>query len=357
VEKKKCIKSTIVVTLLCVNCRYEVQALIGRGSFSRVVRAKHRQTHEPVAIKLLERRTGYQSYLVELGVLQRVKHQNVIQLKEVFQTPHRIYLVLELATGGELLERVIARGTFRERDATWALRMVVSGLTHLHSLGIIHRDLKPENLLYYHPGKDSRLIITDFGLAWWNKKLQGVSFENVESTVTSGQSVSACGGEQEAWAVRTLCGTPEFLAPETVARRPCGTPVDMWALGIISFILLSGSMPFQQSSQTRLFRAILNGRYNFSGDSFISELLTLEPGDRMSAQQALQHPWLLSMASSSSNKNLHRSISRNLQRQASRASGSSWRSSSSVLAPGSRISQRSGQRRIQVTLKTPLSED
>ncbi|KAK9965874.1 hypothetical protein ABG768_004940 [Culter alburnus] len=342
-----------------VTARYDIKALIGCGSFSRVVRAEHRRSRQPFAIKLLEvkGREGHEACQAELGVLRRVNHSNVIRLAEVFETPHRVYLVLELATGGELLERMVARGTFRERDATKALKMVASGLCYLHALGVIHRDLKPENLLYYHPGQDSRLIITDFGLACWDIKTPG-SFQskNVSTHDTNcDSSVSTIDFEKSRqgkdWAVRTLCGTPEYLAPEMLSRRPCSSAVDMWALGVISYIVLSGSLPFDQSSRPRLFRAILRGSYSFHGDpwksvstlakSFIDGLLTLEPEHRMTAEEALKHPWLVSMAACSSNKNLHRSISRNLQRRASRASS---RCPSSGSTPGSRISMRSGSR-------------
>ncbi|XP_007259741.3 serine/threonine-protein kinase H1 [Astyanax mexicanus] len=303
-----------------VTARYDIKALIGRGSFSHVVRVEHRHTRQPFAIKLLEVRgtEGRELCRTELGVLRRVRHANIIRLEEVFQTPDRVYLVLELATGGELLERVVAWGSFTERDATRALIMVSSGLRYLHSLGIVHRDLKPENLLYYHPGPDSRLIITDFGLA---------------STSRKGHD----------WALRTLCGTPEYLAPEMVGGRPYGSAVDMWALGVISYILLSGSMPFDQRSRPRLFRAILRGSYSFhcepwssvsnQAKDFIERLLSLSPEQRMTAQQALAHPWLVGMASDSSNRSLHRPISQNLRQRASRASA---RSHGSGSAPGSR---------------------
>nr|XP_009305164.3 serine/threonine-protein kinase H2 [Danio rerio] len=330
-----------------VTARYEIQALIGRGSFSRVVRAEHKQTHQPFAIKLLDLRApeGLESCQAELRVLRRVNHPNIIRLTEVFQTPHRVYLVLELATGGELLERVLSRGTFRERDATKALLMVTSGLAYLHNLGVIHRDLKPENLLYYHPGQDSRLIITDFGLACWDKSIQR---DDLELTV---------GLEEKGWALRTLCGTPEYLAPEMLARRGCGRAVDMWALGIITYVLLSGSLPFDHSSRAKLFRAILKGSYSFHGEpwrsvsslgkGFINGLLTVVPEQRMSAEEALHHPWLVNMAACSSNKNLQRSISRNLQRRASRTSSrcpSSASGSQASRSSSSRLGLRNGSR-------------
>ncbi|OXB76056.1 UNVERIFIED_CONTAM: hypothetical protein H355_000155 [Colinus virginianus] len=271
----------------------------------------------------------------------------------------RVYMVMELATGGELFDRIIAKGSFTERDATRVLQMVLDGVRYLHTLGITHRDLKPENLLYYHPGTDSKIMITDFGLASARKK-----------------------GDD--CLMKTTCGTPEYIAPEILVRKPYTNSVDMWALGVISYILLSGTMPFEDDNRTRLYRQILKGKYSYSGEGFvlpwgslqsssvgscavsdvptgvsvlldvsgaealfflrrnesavtfciykgqcpwpsvsnlakdfIDRLLTVDPSDRMTALQALKHPWVVSMASSSSMKNLHRSISQNLLKRAS----------------------------------------
>uniref|UniRef100_A0A3Q3MWQ5 Si:ch211-27e6.1 n=1 Tax=Labrus bergylta TaxID=56723 RepID=A0A3Q3MWQ5_9LABR len=284
-----------------VTARYDIKALIGRGSFSRVVRVEHRATRQPFAIKMMEVEApeGREVCASELAVLQRVNHSNVIQLIEVFQFPQRVYMVLELATGGELLERVVSRGHFTERDATQALRMVLAGVGYLHNLGVTHRDLKPENILYYHPGADSRLLVTDFGLA---------SFGSTKTT----------------------CGTPEYMAPEVLLRKPYTCAVDMWALGVIAYIVLSGSMPFEDDSRTRLYRSIVRGKYSFHGEpwpsvsnlakDFIQRLLPLDPATRLTADQAIRHPWVATMAASSSMRNLHRSISRNLRQRTSRSS-------------------------------------
>ncbi|KAF7656430.1 hypothetical protein LDENG_00041220 [Lucifuga dentata] len=155
-----------------VTARYDIKALIGHGSFSRILRVEHRASRQPFAIKMMEVEApeGREVCASELAVLQRVSHADVIQLIEVFQSPQRVYLVLELATGGELLDRVVSRGHYTERDATRALQMVLAGVGHLYTLGITHRDLKPENLLYYHPGADSRLLVTDFGLATFGSR-------------------------------------------------------------------------------------------------------------------------------------------------------------------------------------------
>ncbi|KAM3860386.1 serine/threonine-protein kinase H1-like [Diretmus argenteus] len=304
-----------------VTARYDIKALIGRGSFSRVVRVEHRATRQPFAIKMMEVHApeGREVCASELGVLRRVSHTNVVQLIEVFQSPRRVYMVLELATGGELLDRVVTRGHFTERDATRALRMVLAGVGYLHALGITHRDLKPENLLYYHPGADSRLLVTDFGLATFGGRSPGFDSLGVDE-----------GGSGKDWSLRTTCGTPEYMAPEVLLRRPYSCAVDMWALGVIAYIVLSGSMPFEDDSRTRLYRAILRGKYSFHGDpwpsvsnlakDFIQHLLVLDPAARLTAEQAIRHPWVVTMAASSSMRNLHRSISQNLRQRASRTS-------------------------------------
>lgn len=222
------------------------------------MRVEHRATCQPFAIKMMEVEApeGREVCASELAVLQRVSHSNVIQLIEVFQFPQRVYMVLELATGGELLDRVVCRGHFTERDATQALRMVLAGVGYLHNLGITHRDLKPENLLYYHPGADSRLLVTDFGLA---------TFGGTGSEVSGSDRM----GDQRAertWSLKTTCGTPEYMAPEVLLRKPYSCAVDMWALGVIAYIVLSGSMPFEDDSRTRLYRSIVRGKYSFHGD-------------------------------------------------------------------------------------------
>uniref|UniRef100_A0A8C4RR01 Si:ch211-27e6.1 n=1 Tax=Erpetoichthys calabaricus TaxID=27687 RepID=A0A8C4RR01_ERPCA len=293
-------------------------------SFSRVVRVEHRATKQPFAIKIIETKAkeGREVCESELNVLRRVSHRNIIQLMEVFESHERVYMVMELATGGELFDRIIAKGSFTERDATRVLQMVLDSIKYLHSLGITHRDLKPENLLYYHPGVDSKILVTDFGLA-------------------------SSGNKAGDWLMRTTCGTPEYIAPEILLRKPYTNAVDAWALGVITYIMLSGSMPFEEENRTRLYRMILKGRYSFPwpnvsnlAKDFITRLLTIDPNDRMTASQALKHPWIVTMAASSSMKNLHRSISQNLMRRAS----SRCHSSKSGHSSGSNKSRRNWEK-------------
>jgi len=223
-----------------VTAKYDIKALIGRGNFSKVVRVEHRVTRQPYAIKMIDRVQGREVFEAEVAVLRRVKHAHIIQLIEVFETKDKVYMVMELATGGELFDRIIAKGSFTERDATHVLNMVLDGVKYLHGLGITHRDLKPENLLYYHPGHDSKIMITDFGLSATKKGTDNF--------------------------MRTTCGTPEYIAPEIIARKPYTCQVDMWAVGVIAYILLSGTMPFDDENKTRLYRLILKAKYSYAGE-------------------------------------------------------------------------------------------
>lgn len=197
-------------------------------------------SRQPYAIKMIDRVQGKEVYEAELNVLRRVKHVYIIQLVEVFEAPEKVYMVMELATGGELFDRIIAKGSFTERDATRVLTMVLDGVRYLHGLGITHRDLKPENLLYYHPGHDSKIMITDFGLS---AMLKGPDNH-----------------------MRTTCGTPEYIAPEILARQPYTSQVDLWAIGVITYILLSGTMPFDDDNRTRLYRMIIKAKYSYVGE-------------------------------------------------------------------------------------------
>ncbi|XP_039264714.1 serine/threonine-protein kinase H1-like [Styela clava] len=311
--------------------KYDVRALIGKGSFSRVVRVEHKGTKQPYAIKMIEvkAREGRAAADSELRVLRRVRHPYIVQLIEVFEAPDKIYMVMELATGGELFDRIIRHGSFTEKDATKALQMVLEGLRYLHSLGITHRDLKPENLLYYHPGNDSKLLITDFGLA---------------SSRKSGGDVT----------MKTTCGTPEYIAPEVLQRESYTNMVDCWSVGVITYILLSGTMPFDDENKTRLYTMILQGDYNFNGEpwphvsetakGFVRSFLTVNPRERMSCSAALEHPWITNFTSLS-NRNLQRSISQNLLKRAS--SRNSNKSAHSSKSAKSNRSLRSQHRKVK----------
>lgn len=261
--------------------KYEIQALIGTGGFSKVVRVQHRATGQRYAIKMIEtlNPVGQDTCERELQVLRRTKHQNIIQLIEVYEgSDKRIYMVLELASGKELFERIISE-SFDEKEAVRNIKMVLQGLAYLHNLGIAHRDLKPENLLYSHEGRDARLLITDFGFA--------------------GRRTT--GGSE--FTMKTACGTAEYVAPEVLLSIPYTVGVDLWALGVITFILLCGRMPFDDENKMNLYKKILKADYCMEGEEwesvsdngklFISSLLELDTKKRLKASDALNHAWII----------------------------------------------------------------
>ncbi|XP_029849092.3 serine/threonine-protein kinase H1 homolog isoform X1 [Ixodes scapularis] len=260
-----------------VTAKYVVKAVIAKGRFSRVVRVEHRTSRQPYAIKIMEARNKSDVFEAELSVLRRVLHPNVVRLDEVFQVGQRVYMVMELATGGNLLDRMEIRGPFRESEVAEVLRMVLSGLDHIHSLGITHRDLRPENLLYAHPGPDAKLMIADFGVA---------------STPQSGRNVY----------MHTVCGTLQYMAPEVVARRPYTRAVDMWAVGVIAFLLFVEAFPFDAQQDVALLKLILKARVSMSQKAWsdvsrdakdlVRQLLQRDACSRPTAAQALGHPWL-----------------------------------------------------------------
>ncbi|VDP07670.1 unnamed protein product [Soboliphyme baturini] len=260
-----------------VTQKYDVLSVIGKGSFSIVMKVRNKQTNEYHSMKVIS--SGLSMIQNELSILSRVKHKYVVQLIEVFCTSSRVYVILELASGGELYDRITKKGTFTEDEAAYTVCMLLQGVSYLHSVGVTHRDLKPENLLYSSQEKNAKILITDFGLAHLQKP-----------------------GEEDQ--MTDPCGTPEYIAPEILTRLPYTNKVDMWAVGVITYILLSGVMPFDDENRTALYRQILKGRYYFYPEfwsnvseeamQFVSTLLCVDADQRPTSEKALKHHWFAS---------------------------------------------------------------
>lgn len=209
-------------------------------------------------------------------MLIRLKHPNIVTLTDTYEDSDNVYLVMELVNGGELFDRIVAKGSYTERDASKVIKQILQAIDYLHDKNIVHRDLKPENLLYESQSEDSIIKISDFGLS---------------KVLDSGMMMTAC-------------GTPGYVAPEVIAQKPYAKEVDLWSIGVISYILLCGYQPFYDENDSVLFQLILKGEYEFdspywddiseSAKDFIRHLMCLDVKKRFTSKQALAHPWIAS---------------------------------------------------------------
>lgn len=264
-----------------VDDTYAVGDELGRGAFSVVRRGvKKGGTGEKVALKFIEKKFVKKKHIEqlrrEIDIMQKVNHTNVLALKGIHENDTHLTLVMELVDGGELFYKIVDRGSFTEKDARNVVRQVCRGVAYLHSMGIAHRDLKPENLLCDGDGDNMTIKIADFGL-------------------------SKIFGEGET--LETSCGTPDYVAPEVLTGSAYDNAVDMWSVGVITYILLCGFPPFYAPSQNVLFEKILSADYDFpdpewthvseAAKNFIRHLIVKEPEARYSAAAALEDPWLV----------------------------------------------------------------
>jgi calcium/calmodulin-dependent protein kinase I len=218
----------------------------------------------------------------EISVLKRVSsgHRNIVTLHDYFETAHNLYLCFDLCDGGELFDRICAKGNYYEADAAELVRTIFRAVDYIHGCGIVHRDLKPENLLFRTPAEDADIMIADFGLS-------RVMDEDKHHKLTE------------------ICGTPGYMAPEIFKKTGHGKPVDVWAMGVVTYFLLAGYTPFDRDTQQQEMQAICAGDYKFEPEEywanvsemakdFVKQCLTLDPAKRPTAAQLLQHKWLSS---------------------------------------------------------------
>jgi calcium/calmodulin-dependent protein kinase I len=261
-----------------VSSVYEMKQELGKGAFSVVYLAVNKNTGEKVAIKIIDKHETKQEdqkrLKTEVEILKRVKHPNIICMKDLFDTPDKLYLVIELVTGGELFDKIVEKGQYSEQEASQIVRKILSAVEYLHQNNIAHRDLKPENLLL-KGDDDTEVMLSDFGLS----KIVGM-----ESLM------------------ETACGTPYYVAPEVLSATGYDKEVDLWSVGVITYLLLCGFPPFYGDTLPEVFEQIMKADFDFpdpywkevsdSAKDFIKKLLVVDPKQRMSPAQALNHPWI-----------------------------------------------------------------
>ncbi|OAY77722.1 CBL-interacting protein kinase 19 [Ananas comosus] len=255
--------------------RYEVGKLLGHGTFAKVYHARHAETGESVAIKVLDKERVMKGGMVahikrEIAILRRVRHPNVVRLFEVMATKTKIYFVMEYVRGGELFAKV-AKGRLREDTARRYFQQLVGAVGFCHARGVFHRDLKPENLLVDEHGD---LKVSDFGLSAVSDQLRHDGL------------------------LHTFCGTPAYVAPEVLARRGYdGARVDIWSCGVILFVLMAGYLPFHDQNVMAMYRKIYRGEFRcprwFSPDlaRLLARLLDTNPDTRITVPQILDNRW------------------------------------------------------------------
>ncbi|XP_071961546.1 calcium/calmodulin-dependent protein kinase type 1D-like [Antedon mediterranea] len=281
--------------------KYELKHVLGTGAFSEVVLAVDKVTGEMVAVKCIDKKgiKGKEDALLnEVEILKKITHPHIVQLKELFESKSSVYLVIQLVTGGELFDRIIERGSYTEKDASFAIHQILEAIKFVHDLGIVHRDLKPENLLYYSPDEDAKIMISDFGLS----KME------------------------ESGDMSTACGTPGYVAPEVLMQKPYGKAIDIWSIGVISYILLCGYPPFYDDDDSKLFDQILKGEYEFdspywddiseSAKDFIRNLMQVDPDKRYTCDQCINHPWI--SGNTALDKDIHSTVSAQMKKNFAR---------------------------------------
>ena len=210
-----------------IETKYEIGDKLGSGAFSIVKKGKRLSDKKEFAIKIIRKKDVKLPLLErEIEIMKKLKHPHVLPLFEVFEDSENIFLVLQLIEGGELFDRIIERGNYSEKEAAKIVKQILEAVKYLHSQGVVHRDLKPENLLVRDKAKTNlHIFAADFGL----------------SRVFSGSGLL------------TYCGSPEYVAPEVLSMKPYNPQVDVWSIGVITYILLTGFLPFYDKNHTILF--------------------------------------------------------------------------------------------------------
>ncbi len=253
---------------------YKFVKLIGKGAFGKVTLGINKLTGKHVAIKTIDKSYMKDDFsrkkvFQEVYILKKIRHANVIRLLEVFEGPKQLFIVMEYASGGDLLKYVKKKGRLSEPEARGILRQILFGLGHIHARGVLHRDIKLDNILM---DADGSVKICDFG---------------VSKIITKGESI------------REQCGTPAYIAPEVISNEGYdGFYIDHWSLGVLLYAVLCATIPFKAQNMKELLKVINSTTVTFpvslseNAKDLVRGLLTINPYDRLSIPEILAHPWM-----------------------------------------------------------------
>uniref|UniRef100_A0A8C9Y2K4 calcium/calmodulin-dependent protein kinase n=1 Tax=Sander lucioperca TaxID=283035 RepID=A0A8C9Y2K4_SANLU len=269
-----------MATVICTRFteEYQMYEELGKGAFSVVRRCVKVLSGQEYAAKIINTKKlsarGEDWFLLKMSL--NPSFFLPVRLHDSISEELHHYLIFDLVTGGELFEDIVAREYYSEADASHCIQQILEAVLHCHQMGVVHRDLKPENLLLASKSKGAAVKLADFGLA--------IEVE----------------GDQQAWF--GFAGTPGYLSPEVLRKDPYGKAVDLWACGVILYILLVGYPPFWDEDQHRLYQQIKAGAYDFPSPEWdtvtpeakdlINKMLTINPSKRITAAEVLKHPWI-----------------------------------------------------------------
>lgn len=262
--------------------RFRVEdEILGKGSYGEVRRGTDKENGSSVAIKIIKKellnknQRSAQQLFREIAIMKSLSHPNIVNLFDTLQTGNNIYMVLELVDGGELFEKIVERRKFEETQARSYFQDLIMGVRYVHQQGVAHRDLKPENILI----ADSGLKIADFGLS------------NIQLSTSSG-------AVPEPMHLQTVCGTPNYVAPEVLEKEGYnGFLADVWSCGVINYVMLAGYLPFRDPNIPNLLAKILKGDYemcpNFSAgaSTLIGGMLQRDPQKRWPIDKIIEDGW------------------------------------------------------------------
>lgn len=260
---------------------YAFDQLLGEGAFAQVRLGRDKQTNERFAIKIINKRAydrrEMQFIMREVKIMMHVAHQNIVNTFDIFDSLRNLFLVIEYMDGGELFDIIADQGHLSEQRASQVMRDIINGVDYLHDMGIVHCDIKPENILCKSRQWPFQVKLCDFGLANFYDR-------------------------NDNRAMTAMIGTPGYVAPEVIKREPYGPPIDMWACGVVLYVMLSGRMPFYGRDDVQCLRRTAAGLYTFpdrewrnvsdEAKSLVRALLQIRPETRLTAKAALQHRWL-----------------------------------------------------------------
>lgn len=262
-----------------LSAKYQILASLGSGAFGKVYKVLYIPLNAPRAMKVVKRdsinyQDDNQTFLKEIEALMNLDHPNIIKIFEYYIDDLNYYVIMEFAEGGELYDQIYRLKSFQEKHAARIMQQLLSAVCYMHSKGIVHRDLKPENILLENKkDKDLSVKIIDFGTSNKISKNQRLSMK---------------------------VGTPYYIAPE-VLTKSYNSKCDIWSLGVILYVLLSGFPPFDGPDDESILAKVKKGKYSISegwegisaeAKDLVKKMLTYNPDERISAAEALQHEWL-----------------------------------------------------------------